>query len=71
MTNFYKWLASSPIASALKVATGAVLVWALENIGGFGLEPVIQVALIAALPVLINAINPEDERYGSSSSSSK
>jgi hypothetical protein len=64
VTNFLTWLASSPIASAAKVAAGAVLVWVLDNITDLGLHPVYQVAIVAAVPVLINAINPQDFRYG-------
>lgn len=64
MTNFNKWLAKSPIASALKIAAAAALVWALENMADFQLEPIVQVALTAALPVIINWLNPEDGRYG-------
>jgi hypothetical protein len=64
VTNFLTWLASSPIASAAKVAAGAVLVWLLDNVTDLGLHPVAQVALIAAVPVLINAVNPADPRYG-------
>lgn len=64
MTNFLTWLASSPLASAAKVASGAVLVWVLDNVTDLGLHPIAQVAIVAAIPVLINAINPEDFRYG-------
>lgn len=64
MTEFLNWLARSPLAGAAKVATGAVLVWLLDNVTDLGLHPVAQVALIAAVPVLINAVNPQDPRYG-------
>lgn len=64
MQDFLYWLARSPLASAGKVAAGAVLVWLLDNVTTLGLHPVAQVALIAAVPVLINAVNPEDPRYG-------
>lgn len=64
MTEFLNWLARSPIAGAAKVAAGAVLVWLLDNVTDLGLHPIAQVALIAAVPVLINAVNPQDPRYG-------
>ena len=64
MNDLLLWLARSPIASAAKVAAGAVLVWTLDNVTDLGLHPVLQVALIAAVPVLINAVNPQDPRYG-------
>lgn len=64
MNDFLLWLARSPLASAAKVAAGAVLVWTLDNVTDLGLHPVLQVALIAAVPVLVNAVNPQDDRYG-------
>lgn len=64
MNDFLLWLARSPIASAAKVAAGAVLVWTLDNVTDLGLHPIAQVAIVAAIPVLINAINPQDDRYG-------
>jgi hypothetical protein len=64
VNDFLLWLARSPIASAAKVASGAVLVWVLDNVTDLGLHPVVQVAIVAAVPVLINAVNPADDRYG-------
>jgi membrane carboxypeptidase/penicillin-binding protein PbpC len=59
------WLATSPVGGAIKAASGAVLVWLLDNVASFNLPAISQVAIVAALPVLINAVNPEDPRYGS------
>jgi hypothetical protein len=59
------WLATSPVGGAFKAALGAVLVWIIDNVSTFSLAPIVQVAIIAAVPVLINAINPNDPRYGS------
>lgn len=64
MTRLWIWLADSPLGGAAKAASGAVLVWVLDNVDTLNLPPVAQVAIIAALPVLINAINPMDLRYG-------
>lgn len=64
MQGFLYWLARSPIASAAKVAAGAMLVWVLDNVTDLGLHPVVQVAIVAAVPVLVNAVNPLDDRYG-------
>lgn len=64
MQDFLLWLARSPLASAAKVASGAVLVWVLDNVTDLGLHPVVQVAIVAAIPVLINTVNPQDDRYG-------
>ena len=59
-----QWLATSPLGSAAKVAAGAVLVWMIDNVTDLGVHPMVQVAIIAAFPVLVNALNPEDPRYG-------
>lgn len=64
MQTFGLWLANSPIGGAAKAASGAVLVWILDNVESFNLLPIVQVAIVAALPVLINYINPSDFRYG-------
>lgn len=64
MNAFYAWLATSPLASALKVGFSAALVWTIDNVASLNLAPVIQVSLVAALPVIINALNPGDSRYG-------
>jgi hypothetical protein len=65
MHTFGYWLARSPIASAFKVALGAVLDYVLVNVAEFDIPVVAQVAIIAAVPILINALNPHDHRYGS------
>lgn len=65
MEQFGVWLATSPLGGAFKAATGAVLVWLLDNVASLDLHPAIQVAIVAALPVVINALNPNDPRYGS------
>lgn len=64
MQQFFKWLAISPFGSAFKVGLSASLVWVVDNVSSLSLEPVVQIALTAALPVLINWLNPEDWRYG-------
>ena len=58
------WLAASPLGSAFKVGLSASLVWVVDNVTSLDLEPVIQIALTAALPVVINWLNPQDWRYG-------
>lgn len=68
MQKFGVWLATSPLGGAFKAATGAVLVWVLDNISTLQLPAYIQVAIIAALPVIINYLNVEDTRYGKENS---
>lgn len=63
MSDFGLWLANSPIGGAVKAGSGAMLVWLLNNIDQYAIPPVVQVGIIAALPVIINWINPMDERY--------
>lgn len=58
------FLAESPIGGAIKAASGAVLIWVLDNVASFDLPAVVQVAIVAGLPVLINYLNPSDSRYG-------
>lgn len=65
MEKFLKWLAASPIASALKVGFAASLGYIAADPDLLGLPPVVAVGLVAAIPVLINWLNPEDTRYGS------
>lgn len=64
MQPFLLWLARSPIATAAKIASGAVLVWVIDNVTTLGIPAWAQVAIIAGFPVLVNAVNPADPRYG-------
>lgn len=64
MTKALQWLATSPLATAVKVALSAALVWLVDNYTTLNLPPVLQVAVLAGLPVLINSLNPADSRYG-------
>jgi len=64
MESFFYWLASSPIASALKVGLSASLGWVALNIDSLNIHPAIAIAVVSALPVLINWLNPADGRYG-------
>lgn len=58
------WLAQSPIASFLKIAAAGMLVYVIDNITSLNIPAIIQVGLIAGLPILINWLNPSDSRYG-------
>ena len=59
-----KWLATSPIGGFAKVAAAGMLVWLIDNVGSLQIPQIIQVGLIAGLPILINWMNPDDPRYG-------
>ena len=64
MRNFGIWLADSPLASALKVGLAASLGWFLANPNVLDIHPALAIAITAALPVVINWLNPDDLRYG-------
>ena len=64
MQPFLAWLATSPLATAAKIASGALMVWVIDNVTTLGLPAWAQVAIIAGFPVLVNAVNPADPRYG-------
>lgn len=64
MSRFEEWLATSPLASMLKIAVGAALGAVMSWAATSEIHP-LAVALIAAIcPVVINWINPQDYRYG-------
>jgi hypothetical protein len=64
MINFGTWLANSPIASALKIGVAAALGWFIANPHTLNVHPALAIAVTAALPVIINWLNPDDLRYG-------
>lgn len=64
MEKFATWLAQSPVATVLKIAAAAGI-GALIDYGSTSSIDPLWVALAAAVgPVIINALNPEDPRYG-------
>lgn len=64
MSTFEEWLATSPLATVLKVALGAALGAVMSWAATAQIHP-LAVALIAAVcPVVINWANPQDYRYG-------
>ena len=62
--KFLDWLAVSPVASAVKVGAAAALTFLIDNIANLGLDPAGQAVGIAVLTVALNAVNPQDPRYG-------
>ena len=65
-----EWLATSPYATALKSFVVAVLSLAVADFVSAGRFDITNwqtwliAALASTLPVLVNAINPKDTRYG-------
>lgn len=67
MSKFLAWLAASPLATAAKVGAAAALGYILMEPDTLGLPPIAVVGIVAAIPVLINWLNPADDRYGNGS----
>jgi hypothetical protein len=70
MERFEYWLARSPIASAVKIGLAyvigvAVVDWSTAGRISFdNVETWLIGAFAVAGPILINALNPHDDRYG-------
>lgn len=64
MEKIWTWLAVSPVAGAVKIGIAAALTFLVDNIANLGLDPAMQAVAIAGLTVALNAVNPEDVRYG-------
>jgi len=58
------WLASTWEGSILKIATGAALGALLSWLATADVHPLIVAVSAAVIPVIINALNGEDTRYG-------
>lgn len=64
MEKFATWLAQSPVATVLKIAAAAGIGALIDYASTSTIDP-LWVALAAAVgPVIINALNPQDPRYG-------
>jgi hypothetical protein len=64
MEQLKVWLAYSPIASFLKVFGAGVLGWVLMNLDTLEVHPAVAMSLASGIPILINWLNPVDNRYG-------
>jgi len=58
------WLASTWEGSVVKIATGAALGALLSWLATADVHPLIVAISAAVIPVIINALNGEDTRYG-------
>jgi len=58
------WLASTWEGSIVKIATGAALGALLSWLATADVHPLIVAVSAAVIPVIINALNGEDLRYG-------
>lgn len=64
MKRVTTWLATSPIASILKIAVGAALGGVVDYLTTSNVNPIVVAVGAAVIPVAVNAINPDDPRYG-------
>ena len=67
MTQFEAWLASSPTASFLKITLAAALGALGSYLATAEIHPLAVALSAAVIPVVINALNPLDSRYGKGS----
>ena len=67
MTQFEAWLASSPTASFLKITLAAALGALGSYVATAQVHPLVVALAAAVIPVVINALNPADSRYGKGS----
>lgn len=58
------FLNNHPLGVALKIFAATALTWVVDNIAGFGLPPVLVVAIPPAIVVLIDYLNGENPRFG-------
>ena len=64
MKSFLKWLATSPTASVLKIAVGGLLVIVFDSVDSLNLPTGVALAITALIPVIVDALNPQDPRFG-------
>ena len=64
MEQLKVWLAYSPLASFAKIFGAGVLGWVLMNLDTLEVHPAVAMSLASGIPILINWLNPVDQRYG-------
>jgi hypothetical protein len=64
------WLATSPIASMVKIGLGAALGAFVDELANQGVGPIWVAVGAALVPIVINWLNPADPRYGRGSATS-
>ena len=64
MNKLEEWLAVSPMASVLKISLGAGLGAVGSWLATADIHPLIVAVGAAVIPVLVNALNPADPRWG-------
>jgi hypothetical protein len=64
MKKFEEWLAATATGSLVKIVGGAALGALLSYLTTADVHPLIVAIGAAVIPIAINAINPQDPRYG-------
>ena len=64
MEQLKVWLAYSPLASFAKIFGAGALGWLLINLDTLEVHPAVAMSLASGIPILINWLNPVDNRYG-------
>lgn len=68
MSNTWKdlmtFINDNPVGVAGKIFAATALTYVVDNIAGFGLPPILVVAVPPALVVLIDFLNGENPRFG-------
>jgi hypothetical protein len=64
MKKFEEWLAATATGSLVKIFGGAALGALLSYLTTADVHPLIVTIGAAVIPIAINAINPQDPRYG-------
>lgn len=62
--KIFTWFATSPLATSARIGIGAALTYIIDNIGGFNLDPAVQVVIVAAVSTALRYFNPADGIYG-------
>lgn len=64
MKTLEEWLAATWSGSLVKISLGAALGAVLSYVLTADVHPLIVAIGSAVIPILINAVNPQDPRYG-------
>ena len=62
--KFMDWLAVSPVAGVLKIAAAAALGAVGSYVATAEVDPLVVGICAAVIPILVNALNGQDPRYG-------
>ncbi len=64
LKDLMSFLNDHPLGVALKIFASTALTYVVDNIAGFGLPPILVVAIPPAIVVLVDYLNKENPRFG-------